>query len=110
MNRMLGFCVMLAALATITAANAQQSGDPRVADIVSAGKLRVGLFLPQYTKDQATGEIRGYGSGTVHVQIAHALAARLGVEVELLGYPTPPAVVECLKAGACDVGFMGNNP
>ena len=84
--------------------------DPRVADIVRAGKLRVALFLPQYTKDPSTGEIRGYGSGTVHVQIAHALAARLGVEVQLLGYPTPPTVVECLKAGACDVGFLGNNP
>jgi len=77
---------------------------------VRAGKLRVALFLPQYTKDAATGEIRGYGSGTVHVQIAHALAARIGVEAQLLGYPTPPAVVECLKAGACDVAFLGNNP
>jgi len=84
--------------------------DPRVADIVRAGKLRVALFLPQYTKDPATGEIRGHGSGTVHVQIAQALAARLGVEVQLLGYPTPPAVVECLKAGACDVAFLGDNP
>jgi polar amino acid transport system substrate-binding protein len=86
------------------------TADPRVADIVRAGKLRVALFLPQYTKDPATGEIRGHGSGTVHVQIARALAARLGVEAQLLGYPTPPAVVECLKTGACDVAFLGNNP
>jgi polar amino acid transport system substrate-binding protein len=84
--------------------------DSRVADIVGSRKLRVALFFPQYIKDPATGEIRGYGSGTVHVQIAHALAARLGVEVQLLGYPTPPTVVECLKAGACDVAFLGNNP
>ena len=90
--------------------DAQQAADPRVADLVRAGKLRVALFLPQYTKDPVTGEIRGHATGTVTVQIAHALAARLGVEVQLVGYPTPPAVVECLKAGACDVGFLGINP
>jgi polar amino acid transport system substrate-binding protein len=101
---------MVALVATVATVDAQQTADPRVADIVRAGKLRVALFLPQYTKDPATGEIRGYGSGTVHVQIAHALATRLGVGVQLLGYPTPPTVVECIKAGACDVGFLGNNP
>jgi polar amino acid transport system substrate-binding protein len=102
--------MMVALLAIVATADAQPTADARVADIVRAGKLRVALFLPQYAKDPATGEISGYGSGTVHVQIAHALAARIGVEVQLLGYPTPPTVVECLKAGACDVGFMGNNP
>ena len=90
--------------------DAQQAADPRVADLVRAGKLRVALFLPQYTKDPVTGEIRGQYTGTVIVQIAHALAARLGVEVQLVGYPTPPAVVECIKAGACDVALLGINP
>jgi polar amino acid transport system substrate-binding protein len=111
MKKSLRVLLMMAALlATVATADAQRTADPRVADIVRAGKLRVALFLPQYTKDATTGEIRGYGSGTVHVQIAHALAASIGVEIQLLGYPTPPTVVECLKAGACDVGFMGNNP
>ena len=91
-------------------AEAQQTADPRVADLVRTGKLRVALFLPQYTKDPVTGEIRGHDTGTVTVQVAHALAARLGVEVLLVGYPTPAGVVECLKAGACDVAFMGINP
>jgi polar amino acid transport system substrate-binding protein len=85
----------------------QQVSDPRIADLVQAGKIRVALHLAQYTKDQVTGELRGLGSGTVSVQIAHALAARLGVEVQLVGYPTPPAVEECLRVGACDVGFLG---
>ena len=88
-------------------AEAQQAADPRVADLVKAGRIRVALHLAQYSKDPVTGELRGLGSGTVMVQIAHALAARLGVEVQLVGYPTPPAVVECLKVGACDVGFGG---
>jgi polar amino acid transport system substrate-binding protein len=88
-------------------AEAQQAADPRVADLVRAGRIRVALHLAQYSKDPVTGELRGLGSGTVMVQIAYALAARLGVEVQLVGYPTPPAVVECLKVGACDVGFGG---
>ncbi len=98
---------MVAPLAT---ASAQQAADPRVADLVRAGILRVALHSTQHIKDPVTGEIRGHGPGTVSVQIAQALAARLGVEVQLVGYPTPPAVVECLKAGACDVGFLGINP
>jgi polar amino acid transport system substrate-binding protein len=111
MKKSLQFLLMMVALlATVAPADAQPAADPRVADLVRAGKLRVALFLPQYTKDPVSGEIRGHGTGTVTVQIAHALAARLGVAVQLLGYPTPPTVVECLKAGACDAGFLGINP
>jgi len=97
--------ILAALVASAATASAQQIPDPRVADLVRAGKLRVALHLAQYTKDPVTGELRGLGSGTVMVQIAHALAARLGVEVQLVGYPTPPTVVECLRVGACDVGF-----
>jgi hypothetical protein len=32
-------------------ANAQQAQDPRVADLVLAGKLRGAMFMPQYTTD-----------------------------------------------------------
>ena len=53
-----------ALLAGVTMVQAQQkSPDPRVADLVQSGKLRVALFLPQYAKDSKTGEIRGIGSG-----------------------------------------------
>ena len=44
------------------------------------------------------------------MEIARALAAHLGVEVQLVGYPTPPTVEECLKAGACDVAIYGDQP
>jgi polar amino acid transport system substrate-binding protein len=88
-------------------AEVQQAADPRVADLVRTGRIRVALHLAQYTKDPVTGELHGLGSGAVSVQIAHALAARLGIEVQLVGYPTPPAVVNCLRVGACDVGFVG---
>jgi polar amino acid transport system substrate-binding protein len=101
---------MAALLAVVATAGAQQAADPRIADIVKAGKVRVGLHLPQFAKDEKTGEIRGNGTGTVIVPIAHALAARMGVKLELVGNPTPPVLIECLKAGQCDVGFLGVRP
>jgi polar amino acid transport system substrate-binding protein len=102
--------LMVALLATVATADAQQTADSRVADLVRAGKIRFALFLPGYAKDPVTGELRGVGTGAVTVQLARALAARLGVEVQLVGFPAPPAVVECLKAGACDVAYMGIEP
>jgi polar amino acid transport system substrate-binding protein len=86
------------------------AADSRVADILQAGKLRAALFLPQYTKDAATGELRGSGTGLVAIEVARLLAARIGVAAELAGYPSPAAVVDCLKAGTCDIAFMGIEP
>ncbi len=88
-------------LSSIGTADAQQVPDPRVADLVQTGKVRVGLFSTQYTKDPATGELSG-----VRVEIARALAARIGVQAVLLEHRTPPDVVQCLKTGACDVVFL----
>src|SRR5262249_24970990 len=79
----------------------QQAGDARVADLVQAGQIRVGLFASQYTKDPVTGELKG-----VRADIARTLAARIGVAVVLKEHPEPPAVVECLKSGACDLVFL----
>jgi polar amino acid transport system substrate-binding protein len=97
----------LALFASLMPARAEPSSDPRVADIVRAGKIRIGLHLPQFVKDPATGEIKGSGTGAVIVQIAQGFADSIGVKLELVGNPSPPALVECLKAGACDVGFLG---
>ena len=94
--------MMVALLIGATIANAQGVPDPRVGDIVQAGKIRVGLFLPQYIKAPATGELKG-----VWVEIARALAARIGDDqVVLLEHPIPPEAVACLKAGACDLLFL----
>jgi polar amino acid transport system substrate-binding protein len=82
---------------------AQRAADPQVVDLVRAGKVRVGLFASfVYTKNPATGELRGVG-----IEIARALAARLGVEVLLVERSDPAEIVECLKAGACDVALLG---
>jgi polar amino acid transport system substrate-binding protein len=101
----LAFAVLLA---TATAAPAQ--GDPRIADIVHAGKIRVGLHLPQFAKDPVTGQIHGSGTGAVIEPIAQALADRIGVKLELIGHKSPPVLVDCLKAHGCDMGFLGYVP
>lgn len=88
----------------------RQADDPRVADLVQADEIRAALFLPQYANDPLTGEVRGLGTGVVGIAMAHALAARIGIEARIIGYPTPSRVVESLKAGACDLGFLGIEP
>src|SRR5262249_6513451 len=97
--------IAVALLGGALIAHGRQIVDARVADLVRAGRIRLGLFLPQYTSDAATGEIRG----DVHlVETARGLAERLGVELVLVGYPTPAKAMEGLNAGACDVAFLGN--
>jgi polar amino acid transport system substrate-binding protein len=84
--------------------------DPRVADLVQAGAIRFALFLPQYVRDAATGEIRGLGTGFIAMELVRALASRLGVTMQVVEQPSPPKAVECLKAGGCDAMFFGIEP
>lgn len=81
------------------------ASDPRIADLVRAGKVRVALFPPQYLKDAATGEIRG-----VWVEVARALAAHIGVALTIIELSNPDQLQACLATGACDVGAMGYDP
>ena len=100
--------VLIALVALLTGVGivqAQQVVDPRVADLVRAGQVRVGMFPPHYTKDAATGERQGWG-----IDLARALAARIGVEAKSVEYPGPDKLLEGLNAGACDTGFLVNNP
>jgi polar amino acid transport system substrate-binding protein len=85
----------------------QQVSDPRVTDLVQAGKMRVGLGLvPTFaTKDPTTGELRG-----VAMELARALAVRIGVDLLPVTYPSPPSVLEGLKTGAWDLAFLGIDP
>jgi polar amino acid transport system substrate-binding protein len=101
----------LVLISAVASASAQQpSLDRRVGDIVQAGKIRVGLHLPQFVKDPATGEIQGQGTGKVIVAIAQALEMQLGAKLELVGHASPPKLIECLQAKACDAGFLGFVP
>ena len=87
---------------------AQQASDPRVADLVQAGKLRVGLGLgspPVAIKDPVTGELRGPAW-----DLTRALAARIGIGLLPVEYPTPGAVMEGVRANAWDVALLGIDP
>jgi polar amino acid transport system substrate-binding protein len=80
--------------------------DPRIVDLVRAGKVRIALFPSFfYSKDPETGELQGVG-----IELARALAAHLGVAAVLREYPSPPKALAALKAGECDVAFLGLDP
>jgi len=80
------------------------------ADLARAGRIRAALFLPQFDNDPASGALRGRGTGAVAVEITRILAARLGIEAQVVGYSTPSSVAAALKAGDCDLAFMGIEP
>src|SRR4029077_15012684 len=101
----LAFTVMLASLA-----EAQQVSDARVADLVHAGKIRVGVHSVMYKKDPQTGDPKAAGVGIILLDIARALGAKIGAEIVLVGHPTIPEMLTCLTSGGCDMGFMGPDP
>lgn len=79
--------------------------DPRTADIAHSGALRLALFPSFFYRKDTGGEPRGVG-----IEIARALAARIGVALKVTEYLSPPAVVETLAAGAADVALLGIDP
>src|SRR6476660_5074384 len=86
----------------VSLAAAQQVPDPRVADLVQAGKIRVGLHSVMYTKDSRTGELKAASTGIILLDIARTLGAQIGVEVLPVGFPTIPDMLTCVTSGACD--------
>src|SRR5262245_15275649 len=107
----LGSCLFLAFVQLAGAiAEAQQVSDPRVADLVRTGKIRVGVHSVMYTKDPQTGEPKAASVGIILLDLARALGTRIGAEILLVGHPTIPEMLTCLTAGPCDMGFMGPDP
>ena len=92
------FVLIASLLAWFLPAGAQQAPDARVADLAQRGTLREGLFPPQYVKDTATGEPK-----SAWVEVARALAARIGVAFVPVEHATPIQAIECLKARECDI-------
>ena len=113
MRRTIFFSALTLALGVVIGILGQQNSnaqtaDSRVADLIRAGKLRagVGVVAPHWAvKDPQTGELRG-----VAVDIARALARRIGIELVAVEYPSPPAVLGGLKDSAWDVGFLAIDP
>lgn len=96
------------ALVSALAAHAQQSTDPRVADLVQSGKLRAALGLGAPTlamKDTNNGEVRGPA-----LDLAQALAKKIGVKLEPVEYPRPGAILADVKNDKWDVTFLVANP
>ncbi len=91
-------------------AEAQRVSDARVADLVQAGKIRVGVHSVMYKNDPQTGEPKGAGVGIILLDIARALGLQIGAEIVPVGHPTIPEMLTCLTAGACDTGFIGPDP
>jgi len=73
-------------------------------ELAPTGKLRVGLILSNQvlvTKDPGTGELRG-----VTINLGRALAQRLGVPLETVGYANPAALVKSFGANEWDIAFL----
>ena len=67
---------------------AQRVTDTRVADLVQAGKIRVGVHSVVY-KDLQSGELKPASVGIILLDIAHALGARIRLVLPI-GHPTIP--------------------
>lgn len=77
-------------------------------ELAPTGRLRVGINLGNFlltATDPATGEYRG-----VAVDLGRELGRRIGVPVEIIGYPSPGVLADAAKTGAWDVGFLGAEP
>ena len=78
------------------------------AELAPTGKLRVGLILSNQVlvnKDPSTGELRG-----VTINLGKALAQRLGVLFEPVGYANPAALVKSFGTDQWDIAFLAFDP
>ena len=73
--------------------------------IRTSGVLRIGLFPSFFYARSRSGEFSGWG-----YEMGRALADELRVELQLVERPSPPAIVEALRAGDCNAAFIGITP
>lgn len=77
-------------------------------ELAPTGRLRVGLILSNQvlvTKDAKSGELQG-----VTVNLSKALAERLGVSFEPVGYANPAALVKSFGNNEWDISFLAFDP
>ena len=73
-------------------------------DIAPGGTLRavyLGSNPAQAMRDPASGEVRGASA-----DLARELAQRAGIPLEFKPAASPPAVIDAVKSGAADIGFV----
>jgi polar amino acid transport system substrate-binding protein len=88
----------------------KQQTDPRTTGLLSTGRIRCALFLPQFAKNPATGELHGVGTGYIAIDLVRALAGRMGIAALFVECATPAKAIEGLKSDSCDVAFLGIEP
>jgi N-acyl homoserine lactone hydrolase len=81
---------------------------PALKDLAPTGTLRAAINLGNPVlaqRDPATGAAKG-----VSVDLAHELARRLGVSLQLVTFEAAGKVSESVRAGAWDVAFLAIDP
>ena len=107
-KHVMAFTGIVAFLACVLPAQAQQAPDPRVVDVVQSGKLRVALGLGSPVlaiKDPKSGELRGPA-----LDLARALATKIGAQLEPVEYPRPGAILQGIQNNEWDVTFLVADP
>jgi polar amino acid transport system substrate-binding protein len=98
----------LAGTSTLLAAAGCATQPSNASLLAPTGRLRASINLGNpilANKDPATGEAVG-----VSVDLARALAARLGVPLETIVFDSAGKSVEAVKAGQADIGFFAIDP
>src|ERR1700758_929303 len=92
---------VIAFVACVFVAQAQQAPDPRVADLIQSGRLRIALGLGSPVlaiKDPKSGEVRG-----PTLDLARVLATKIGVQLKPVEYPRPGAILKGIQNNEGDV-------
>src|SRR5882762_3766977 len=96
------------ALLALLAASIPAAANDLAKDLAPTGTLRatfIGRNPVQATIDEKTGEARGPAA-----EIARMMAGKLGVPFTITGVANAPAVIESVKSGAADIGFVAFDP
>jgi polar amino acid transport system substrate-binding protein len=99
LQKLLNTCALLAALCT---------GPLSAADFSATAPLRATYLASnpaQARQDAKTGAISGPAA-----DLARELARRLGVSVTITPVAGPQAVIDSVKSGAADIGFVAHDP
>jgi polar amino acid transport system substrate-binding protein len=107
-KRGMAFIGVIAFVACVFLAQAQQAPDPRVADLIQSGRLRIALGLGSPVlaiKDPKSGEVRG-----PTLDLARVLATKIGVQLEPVEYPRPGAILQGIQNNKWDVTFLVADP
>jgi polar amino acid transport system substrate-binding protein len=100
-----GQLLLIVILLALPVGTSRLAGQPAIAP---SGTLRAAFIAgnpAMAVKNPATGELGGPA-----VDLARELARQQGVAVELVGVQTPQNVIDAVRTGQADIGFVAYNP